>query len=72
MKLIRFPNDDNEVLIDPEKVSRIERGIAAKNYIEKYAGKVMVTILFGVNERLEFFGKDAENVWDYFVRYVQN
>ena len=69
MKLVRFTNEDNEVLIDPEKVSCIEKEIAGKGYIEKYRGKVRVTILFGVNERLEFFGKDAENLWDYFAKY---
>lgn len=64
MKLIRFPQGDNEVLIDPEKVSHIRKEIAA----DQQTGIVYV-FLSGNEEWEKFIGKDAKNVWDYFTKY---
>ena len=72
MKLIRFPNGDDEVLIDLENVSHIKNEIANKHYIEELIGKTMVSIVFkGINENLVFFSKDAEKVWDYFTKHKE-
>jgi len=70
MKLVKFPQGDNEVLIDPEKVSHIKKEIAPEHYIDKLAGKIIVSVLFGAaNIWVEFCGKDAEIVWDYFYKH---
>ncbi len=73
MKLVRFPNGDNEVLIDPEKVSHIKRE-RTPDYRRDFPGspspRIIVYVLFGgTNEWLEFTDKDAKNVWDYFLDY---
>jgi len=68
MKLVRFPQGDNEVLIDPEKVSHIEkRKRVSSGY---HPEDPIIYVLFGgANEWVEFTGKDAEIVWHYFYNY---
>lgn len=66
MKLIRFPQCDSEILLDPEKVSHITREISSGNMIKAHKGEVVVYVMFGGIEYLRFTGKDAENVWSYF------
>lgn len=68
MKFVRFSQRDDEVLVDLEDVSHINKKIAGQEYLEELRGKTMVSIVFKeANESLVFFGKDAENVWDNFI-----
>ena len=68
MRFIRFPQGDGEVLIDPEKVSHIKKRKRPSN--EYGLEEPIVYVLFGgSNEWVEFNGKDAENVWDYFIEH---
>jgi len=70
MKLVRFLQDDGEVLIDLENISHITRETASKEYIEEVRGKIKIdVILKKATKDLVFFGKDAEKVWDYFSMY---
>jgi len=69
MKLIRFPRGDDEVLLDPEKVSHISRETASGNMIRAHKGQVIVCVSFSGDEWLRFDGKDAKRVWDYFENF---
>ncbi len=66
MKLVRFPQGKNEVLVDPEKVSFIKKD--TKSYRGDWQPPIVYIISGTTNEWLEFYGKDAENVWDYFAK----
>ena len=67
MKLVRFSQGDGEVLIDPEKVSIIKKQI--ESYRSDWQPPIVYVIFGTTNEWLEFIGKDAEKVWDYFSLY---
>ena len=68
MRLVRFPQGDGEVLIDPEKVSHIKK--RKRLDCEHKLDEPIVYVLFdGSNEWVEFDGKDGDNVWNYFVEY---
>lgn len=67
MKLVKFPQSDNEVLIDPEKVSHIRKETAADRQ------SCIVFVFFGRTDEWEkFVGKDAKRIWDYFKVWFED
>ena len=66
MRFVRFPQGDDEVLIDSEKISFVSKR-------KQHNGKTIIYVIFdGTPESLDFYGKDAEIVWDYFAEHFNN
>ncbi len=66
MKLVRFPQGDSVILVDPEKVAYIKRSV--KPYRDDFPPPAVDICFCRGDEWLEFTGKDAERVWDYFAK----
>ena len=70
MKLVEFPQGDNKVLIDPEKVTRVEKDVSASHSNRKDWDHTLVYVSFvGGSGPVVFLGKDAEIAWHYFYNH---
>lgn len=67
MKLVRFSQDDNEVLIDPEKILYVRK--TDKPFRKKDPIPTVYVHFGGTDGWVGFNGRDAENVWNHFVNY---